>query len=433
MPIVSLIVPVYNAEEHLSACLNSISAQEFEDFEVLLVNDGSTDGSANILEEYAAKDSRFRVYSKINTGVSDTRNFGLDHATGKYIQFMDADDWLPKDSMSALVRTMEEKNCDLVIGDFYRVVGESVARKGNIISDDVLSIRDFAEYFMESPADYYYGALWNKLYRASVIRQHHLRFDAELQWCEDFVFNLDYLVYSETVYALRIPVYYYVKTEGSIVAQSMKFGNIVRMKTNIYQYYDRFFRRIMSEEDYEKTRPEIIGFLVAAANDDLVLPFMPGTQKLGSEAVPAYYRSPSECNMISFSYYLSKVLDQKLNRIAQKYHLTLKEIRIMTAYQGRKSVDNIREIADYTGLSVVAVLTGLEKLADSGLIRIDFAVKGIVTSLIGERSMELMADVALVNAETEDLLLREVPDREKESIRKKLRDIENYFRNYVNI
>ena len=103
IPAVSIIVPVYNAEDYLGRCVDSILGQEFQDFELLLVNDGSTDSSGKICDDYAAKDKRVYVIHKNNTGVSDTRNMAISHAKGKYLQFVDSDDWLTPDATKLMV------------------------------------------------------------------------------------------------------------------------------------------------------------------------------------------------------------------------------------------------------------------------------------------------------------------------------------------
>ena len=162
-PTVSIIVPVYNAEHTIRRCIESILNQEYTDFELLLVNDGSTDGSGAICDEYAAKDSRIQVIHKENTGVSESRNLALDRARGTYLQFLDSDDWITPDATSSLVRTAESGPCDMVISDFYRVVGERVSQKGDIDEDGLMTREDFAAHMMENPADFYYGVLWNKL------------------------------------------------------------------------------------------------------------------------------------------------------------------------------------------------------------------------------------------------------------------------------
>ena len=106
-PKVSIIIPVYNAQLHLRRCIDSVLKQDFEDFELILMNDGSTDFSGEICDEYAKKDARIKVTHKENTGVSDTRNQAISTATGEYLQFLDSDDWITPDATGMLVRMAE--------------------------------------------------------------------------------------------------------------------------------------------------------------------------------------------------------------------------------------------------------------------------------------------------------------------------------------
>lgn len=177
-PTVSIIVPVYNAEKFLNRCVDSILGQEYRDFELILVDDGSRDMSGSICDAYAKTDERVVVIHKENSGVSDTRNQGIERAKGTYLQFVDSDDWLTPDATKLMVRAAEEHGCDMVISDFYRVVGDMVSRKGDIESDCVIDREEFASFMMENPADYYYGVLWNKLYRRDLVNRFGIRVDA---------------------------------------------------------------------------------------------------------------------------------------------------------------------------------------------------------------------------------------------------------------
>ena len=229
-PMVSIVVPIYNAEQYLRRCVDSILNQEYTDFELLLVNDGSTDASGDICEEYGDRDPRVIVIQKENTGVSDSRNRALDRARGKYLQFLDSDDWITPDATRLFVRAAEEYGCDMVISDFYRVVGERLSTKGDIEEEGVLTREEFAAHMMENPADFYYGVLWNKLYRRDIVEEHNLRMDTDINWCEDFMFNLEYIRYAKVFYALHAPIYYYVKRKGSLASQGINISKTVKMK-----------------------------------------------------------------------------------------------------------------------------------------------------------------------------------------------------------
>ena len=153
-PTLSLIVPIYNGETYLETCLNSILGQTFRDFEALLVNDGSTDGTSEICHRYARSDSRLQVIDKPNGGVSQTRNYAMDRARGTYLQFMDADDWLAPNAMEVLCHAATSTGCDLVISHFYRVAGERLSPQGHIKKARVLTRQEFAEHMMKAPANF---------------------------------------------------------------------------------------------------------------------------------------------------------------------------------------------------------------------------------------------------------------------------------------
>lgn len=242
-PVLSIIVPVYNAENYLNRCVDSILNQEYADFELILADDGSTDSSGDICDSYAVRDPRVRVIHKANSGVSDTRNQAMAQARGTYIQFLDSDDWITPDASKLLVRTAENYHCDLVVADFYRVSGNRVSHKGDIEDDVVLTREGYAAHMMENPADFYYGVIWNKLYRRDIIEKNHLKMNTELNWCEDFLFNLEYILHAETFFALQTPIYYYVKTKGSLVSQNATLLNTVRTKLTVFEYYNQFYKQ----------------------------------------------------------------------------------------------------------------------------------------------------------------------------------------------
>ena len=281
-PCVSIIVPVYNAEASLRRCVESVLNQEFTDFELILANDGSRDGSGGICDAFAAADSRVRVIHKENTGVSDTRNQAISQARGRYLQFLDSDDWITPNATKLLVRAAESRGCDMVVADFYRVVGERVSHKGDIDEDTVLTREEYAAHMMENPADFYYGVLWNKLYRRELVEAHHLRMDPDISWCEDFMFNLEYIRHAQTFFALQVPVYYYVRTKGSLASQALSISKTVRMKLTVFEYYNQFYKAVLDEEEYEKSRLKVYRFLFDAAQDGAALP-LPGSTRLGEE------------------------------------------------------------------------------------------------------------------------------------------------------
>lgn len=165
---------------------------------------------------------------------------------------------------SCSVRAATEHDCDLVIADFYRVVGERVSHKGDIEDDGVLTREEFAAHMMENPADFYYGVLWNKLYRRDLVEKYHLRMDVSVNWCEDFLFNLEYILHANVFYALQAPVYYYVKTKGSLASQGLSITKTVKMKFMVFEYYNEFYKNVYDEKAYEKKRLSVYRFFLDA-------------------------------------------------------------------------------------------------------------------------------------------------------------------------
>lgn len=367
-PIVSIIVPVYNAAKPLNGdktilhrCIDSILNQEFRDFELIIVDDGSKDTSGKILDEYAKTDERIKVIHKENSGVSNTRNLAIQNARGKYIQFLDADDWITTDATKSLVRTMKESKADLVIADFYRIVGENTSHKGRIDSDKVLTRDEFADYMIQNPADYYYGVLWNKLYKKSIIDTYHLKMDASLSWSEDFIFNLEYLLHVKHVAPLQLPIYYYVKTEGSLVSQSrFDIRNIVDMKLSVIKYYDNFYKSIYDEKEYARKRPEILSFLVGFATDDSAISF--STKKLGEEIVPVAKLSDHKQDAILHNYYTTKLLERLLQRISTETGLSPNELIVIHYLYCFPHSNVTKDMSLFTDINQFLLVPLLEKL-----------------------------------------------------------------------
>ncbi len=268
-PLVSLIIPIYNAARTLVRCLESVAAQSCQELQVILVNDGSTDGSLAICRCFAERDARFQVLDRPNAGVSTARNCGIAAARGTYLMFADSDDYLPPDAVVSFLQAAQMSGADLVISDFYRVSGEKCEVKGDIRQEGVLNRREFAREMMEKPSDFYYGVMWNKLYRRSVVYEHAMELDSRVKWCEDLLFNLLYLGQIQTVYVLKKPLYYYVNNANSLAKQSATLRNWLRMKRMVYEKYRQLFEELGM---YEKATDilRVARFFTTVATDGAV-------------------------------------------------------------------------------------------------------------------------------------------------------------------
>ena len=189
-PLISIIVPVYNAEAYLNRCIDSILEQSIQDFEVILVNDGSKDSSEAICKEYASQDNRIRVFSKPNGGVSSARNLGLDNASGEYIMFVDADDWLDKDAIERCYPYLPEY-------DMVKFGAKNHWGDGTISNLPVENTTTLQEVQSTAVARNTIVAPWGMLIRKSFFDEHSIRFDSNL------VLGEDWLVYGQLVFYIK--------------------------------------------------------------------------------------------------------------------------------------------------------------------------------------------------------------------------------------
>ncbi len=391
VPAVSIIVPVYNAEKYIRRCVDSVLNQEYADFELLLADDGSVDSSGAICDEYAQKDSRVRVIHKENTGVSDTRNQAMEQARGTYLQFLDSDDWITPDATRLFMRAAEEHDCDLVIADFYRVVGERVSVKGDIDEDGLLTREEFAAHMMENPADFYYGVLWNKLYKREIVEKHRLRMNPQISWCEDFMFNLEYIRYGEKFYALHAPVYYYVKTKGSLVSQGVSIPKTIRMKLTVFEYYNNFYKHVLEEADYEKNRLQVYKFLIDAAGDGTVPPsILPGSKKLGDERTIVNQEAVAGEGILMDAYRDRKLLEYYLEPVACKNDMSLTEAKLLLHLSQSRLLYEKKELTDYTDMTRRRLSFYLQKLSSKGYLKVE--------EVKGEKGSGKMMAIALLPA-----------------------------------
>lgn len=358
-PLITVIVPVYNGEKVISRCVDSILKQSYANIQIIIVNDGSTDGTREILEKLT--DSRILLINQENSGVSASRNAALDRAEGKYVQFLDADDYITPDATFLLADRAESTGADLVVSDFYRVVKDRVSRKGDIATDRLLTVQEYAGYMLDRPADYYYGVLWNKLYKTRILNENHIRMDAEMSFCEDFMFNLEYLRRAKTVAALRVPLYYYIKTEGSLVSKNVNLAsiqNILNMKRSIFTHYQDFYRDVLPRQDYEAVKLQVYKFLIEAGRDGIVPPVF--SEKLGEERVTIDRELAAGDDLLSTLYLYRKALESFIQPISIQYGISNEAARVLYAVtcgiDGRKA---LRDLLDYNPVKLEMIISQL--------------------------------------------------------------------------
>lgn len=212
---VSIIIPAYNVVSYLEDCIESIMAGTYHDFEILLIDDGSVDGTGSLCDRLAEKYSVIQVFHTTNSGLSNARNLGIDHASGQYIGFVDADDVVAPNMFEALVHYMGP-NVDMTACRFQRCRREELdSTKIPITHQTITNQTETAQKVL---MDGYGPNVWNKLYKAEVIEKNEIRFRKDCCAMEDMYFIMDYLIHCRKAVFLDEQLYYYITTDGSITS-----------------------------------------------------------------------------------------------------------------------------------------------------------------------------------------------------------------------
>lgn len=218
---ISVVVPIYNAEMWLAECIDSICRQSYSCLEILLIDDGSTDASRQICRSKAEQDERIRVIEKENSGVSESRNLGVSLAKGKYLTFVDADDYLHPQTLEFALESMKDEKVQLCIWNAACVREKAVEPEPNIPEGRILCRDAVTAIVYDRCADVklgrYFRASWGKLYRMDVIRKYNVRFLPQQRIGEDALFLLDYISHIECIASINRVGYYYRITNTSAV------------------------------------------------------------------------------------------------------------------------------------------------------------------------------------------------------------------------
>ncbi len=221
--LISIITPVYNVEPYIEQCLKSVLDQEFTDWEWILVDDGSTDKSPDILHSYAKKDERIHVFTQKNQGPAAARNLALQKAQGDYITFLDSDDWMEKNAFSLISKAIEECHPDMVMWNFKRFTGSGykmgkypMPKEGYHDQD---STREYAADFVfeyKRRKGQYFPSCWIRAIKAEIINEHGIRFNPRLKRTEDYMFLAEAHAYLKDMFIIDEPLTVYRANEGSI-------------------------------------------------------------------------------------------------------------------------------------------------------------------------------------------------------------------------
>lgn len=249
MPEVSVVVPVYNISAYLPKCIDSVLAQTFADFELILVNDGSTDDSLSIINDYASRDARIKVIDKKNGGLSDARNTGMAKAEGEYIYFLDGDDFIEKDLLQKCISKLKETDADMVIFDVYQYFSERNAKEiiRNVYDqNEVYTLSEHPEMITKI-----LNAAWNKMYRLSLFTDSHITYPWGCYY-EDLGTTYRLLLRCSKIAFINEPLYDYLADRPGNITQQFNFSvyhvlDMVKITLDDYKsagVYEKYYEEL---------------------------------------------------------------------------------------------------------------------------------------------------------------------------------------------
>ena len=277
---ISVIVPVYNSEQYLDQAIQSILNQTMKELEIILINDGSTDSSLDIANRYKDKDSRIKVLSQKNKGVSSARNYGLSVAKGKYVTFMDSDDYIDREMYECLYQIAEAHQLDLVISNFEQEIdGRNIVDILDIKSDILIEKKQIVTEIM--PQFLYHEKLntvCNKLYKKSIIDMFNINFPLNVALGEDRFFNINYFSNIKNLMYINYCGYHYREVEGSATRNILEKDYFKRSleiynEKLLFDWVEALDKDRIRELKTEKFINNVISYIHIYSNPDSGLSF----------------------------------------------------------------------------------------------------------------------------------------------------------------
>ena len=260
--LVSIIIPAHNSEKYILKCLKSLQVQSYNNIEITIVNDGSTDQTQKIIEDFVKTDGRFFLINQKNAGVSSARNVGIKASKGKYLLFVDSDDYVAPDYVETLIALMEQGNYELACADYYKVInGVIYGRSADKSKIEVLSREDAINLLHNK--QYFQGYLWNKIFMKEIIIQNCIYFDPDIKIWEDMQFCLKYLIHIKKIVHINKSIYFYVDHAESTMNDSSVWREYTQLKAlegmwNLLQPYNGTFKEYIRNY-YANTLVGLIG------------------------------------------------------------------------------------------------------------------------------------------------------------------------------
>lgn len=248
-PQVSIIIPVYNTEKYLTKCIESILKQDYTDFELLLIDDGSKDKSGLICDKYAKKDKRIKVFHKENGGVSSARNLGIEKSKGKYISFVDADDEVRPTYLNKLNNYIQQS--DIVFFPsiwIHEDKSKLIILADNFYSEKYDSIEQEILLLMKNDSGYnLFGYTWNKIFKADIIKEKDIKFIDNLAVSEDEIFTLDYCRFIKSMMVISTPLYNYYRKNNSLTHKKKEATEWLLLAHHFQKLSDKYNNKYLKK------------------------------------------------------------------------------------------------------------------------------------------------------------------------------------------
>lgn len=278
----TIVVPLYNCEAYIAKCLKSLLQQDFEDYEVIVVNDGSTDHSLEVAKNCTKASERVRIVSQKNKGLSGARNTGIREAKAEYLIFIDADDYVEPTLLSSIDKVINNK--DLLMYGYYNDIYEddqlTSSSKREFSSTDVEKCVKTMQPLLLSGL---IGYAWNKVYKRAVLLKNNLLFREGTALVEDIVFNNDVFSCTDSIGILCMPLVHYIQRNNRETLSKKKYNNLTELLTESFMCRKNFFQKY-DPENYKKSMMEIFQFMLV-----VLLNYAEGNVKSKSNNCTTFY------------------------------------------------------------------------------------------------------------------------------------------------
>lgn len=253
-PKISIIVTIYQVEQYIECCIQSVLNQTFKDFELILVDNGSADGSVSLCQKYKKIDDRIKLVQKNHGSIASGRNFGLEHATGEFIQFMDADDLIADDMLEKMYHAINQGDADLITCGYKKMYINEKAEEYFVhceVEDRTYKKEEFLPICAKYCENFILYFVWNKLYRTDIIRKNGIRFDESVTRSEDVLFNFEYIKFADRFTFIKEPLYIYNRSNVNSTSRGFQIQDVEMQGIT----YDRIRDYLIKQGVYQSNEP----------------------------------------------------------------------------------------------------------------------------------------------------------------------------------